>query len=99
MVAESGQALELGKYNITVNAYAPGVIQTQILDSISDPSGNVSLGDEDSTNYLVQLMGNRPIKHNGQPEDIASIVSYLASKEAHFITGQCISVDGGIVLS
>ncbi|KAG1745702.1 NAD(P)-binding protein [Suillus lakei] len=92
-------ALELGKYNITVNSYAPGVIQTQILDSISDQSGHVSLADEDSTNYLVQLMGNRPIKHNGQPEDIASIVSYLASKEAHFITGQCISVDGGIVLS
>ncbi|KAG1732886.1 NAD(P)-binding protein [Suillus paluster] len=76
-------ALELGKYNITVNAYAPGVIQTQMR--------NVSLTDEDSTNYLVQLMGNRPIKHNGQPEDIASIVSYLASKEAHFITGQCVS--------
>lgn len=92
-------ALELGKHNITVNAYAPGVIQTQILDSISDQSGNVSLADEDSTNYLTQLIGNRPIKHNGQPEDIASIVSYLASKEAHFITGQCISVDGGIVLS
>ncbi|KAG1867102.1 hypothetical protein C8R48DRAFT_772297 [Suillus tomentosus] len=82
-------ALELGKHNITVNAYAPGVIQTQILDSISDQSGNVSLADEDSTNYLTQLIGNRPIKHNGQPEDIASIVSYLASKEAHFITGQC----------
>ncbi|KAG2131565.1 hypothetical protein BD769DRAFT_1723317 [Suillus cothurnatus] len=92
-------ALELGKYNITVNAYAPGVIQTQILDSISDQSGNVSLADEDSTNYLTQLIGNRPIKHNGQPEDIASIVSYLASNEAHFITGQCISVDGGVVLS
>ncbi|KAG2067711.1 NAD(P)-binding protein [Suillus decipiens] len=110
-------ALELGKYNITVNAYAPGVIQTQMsrnlitsvnsVDSISDQSGNVSLTDEDSTNYLIQLIGNRPIKHNGQPEDIASIVSYLSSKEAHFITGQCvfttvtlqISVDGGVVLS
>jgi len=36
----------------------------------------------------VQLVGNRPVKHDGQPEDIASIVSYLASKEAHFITGE-----------
>jgi NAD(P)-dependent dehydrogenase (short-subunit alcohol dehydrogenase family) len=38
--------------------------------------------------HATQLIGNRPIKHNGQPEDIASIVSYLASKEAHFITGE-----------
>lgn len=74
MITKSSQALELGKHNITVNAYAPGVIQTQIrtfhvniacslklitfanlVDSISDQSGNVSLADEDSTNYLTQV--------------------------------------------
>jgi len=41
--------------------------------------------------HAAQLIGNRPIKHNGQPEDIASIVSYLASNEAHFITGELLS--------
>ncbi|KAG0703995.1 NAD(P)-binding protein [Suillus ampliporus] len=80
-------ALELGKYNITVNAYAPGVIQTQIRMFCVNMSvvSYICLSNVDS---LAQLMGNRPIKHNGQPEDIASIVSYLASKEAHFITGE-----------
>ncbi|KAG2121971.1 NAD(P)-binding protein [Suillus clintonianus] len=75
-------ALELGKYNITVNSYAPGVIQTEIRTFYVIVCRSKLI---DSVNSLI---GNRPIKHNGQPEDIASIVSYLASKEAHFITGE-----------
>ncbi|KAG1720125.1 NAD(P)-binding protein [Suillus occidentalis] len=74
-------ALELGKYNITVNAYAPGVIQTQLCAFHVNIICCLKL-----ITFENSLIGNRPIKHNGQPEDIASIVSYLASKEAHFIT-------------
>ncbi|OJA12711.1 hypothetical protein AZE42_02865 [Rhizopogon vesiculosus] len=103
-------ALELGKYGITVNSYAPGLIMTPMVLEIADRSGK-STSDEtekemqtyniqvqnfllprvisSSTQYL-QLIGNRPLKHDGQTEDIASVVSYLASKEAHFITGQCV---------
>lgn len=40
---------------------------------------------------LDKVLDNVPIKHVGQPEDVASIVSYLASKDAHFITGQFMS--------
>jgi NAD(P)-dependent dehydrogenase (short-subunit alcohol dehydrogenase family) len=36
----------------------------------------------------LQLIVNRPLKQHGQPEDVASVVSYLASKDAHFITGK-----------
>ncbi|KAJ8597666.1 NAD(P)-binding protein [Rhizopogon salebrosus TDB-379] len=93
-------AIELGKYNITVNAYAPGAIQTPMTEDMIKDSGNLNLGgtidDIQSLKWNMSLFENVPIKHVGQPEDVASIVSYLVSKEAHFITGQCISVDGGI---
>ncbi|KAG2135263.1 hypothetical protein DEU56DRAFT_949196 [Suillus clintonianus] len=96
-------ALELGQHGITVNAYAPGGIETPMAESMMDESGNVDLAkifdDPVSRKWVVALLENVPIKHAGQPEDIASIVSYLASKEAHFITGQCISVDGGISMN
>jgi len=89
-------ALELGKHKITVNSYAPGVIETPMSISLS---GHLPTMDKEATDGMLSRVLGKPILHTGQPEDIASIVSYLASKEAHFITGQCISVDGGIVLS
>ncbi|OAX39924.1 NAD(P)-binding protein [Rhizopogon vinicolor AM-OR11-026] len=96
-------ALELGKYGITVNAYAPGVIQTPMSEDALNKSKNQTtegvFGDPEATKWITSIYGNVPIKHVGQPADIASIVSYLASKEAHFITGQCISVDGGMCMS
>ncbi|KIK58983.1 hypothetical protein GYMLUDRAFT_262294 [Collybiopsis luxurians FD-317 M1] len=79
-------ALELGKYGITVNAYAPGPIETPMIEDIlKDPS------------TLPQALNSLPSSAKvGQPEDIASIVSYLASKEAHYITGQTICVNAGM---
>ncbi|KAG1745699.1 hypothetical protein EDB19DRAFT_1906206 [Suillus lakei] len=96
-------ALELGQYGITVNAYAPGTIQTPMTEGTLDESGNLDLAgnvvDPVLSKLLASINENVPIKHRGQPEDIASIVSYLSSKEAHFITGQCISIDGGISMT
>ncbi|KAG1745705.1 hypothetical protein EDB19DRAFT_459201 [Suillus lakei] len=96
-------ALELGQYGITVNTYAPGAIQTPMNEDKMDESGNSDytklIDDPCSRKWIMSVLENVPIKHVGQPEDIASIVSYLASKEAHFITGQCISVDGGIAMA
>ncbi|KAF7367962.1 hypothetical protein MSAN_00861400 [Mycena sanguinolenta] len=76
-------ALEFGLYNITVNAYAPGSINTPMLVSF-DPSEGLDMAKELS-----------PFKQVGVPEDIASLVSFLASKESQFITGQTISINGG----
>ncbi|KIJ62357.1 hypothetical protein HYDPIDRAFT_30609 [Hydnomerulius pinastri MD-312] len=92
-------AAELGRYGITVNSYAPGVIQTPMTENLTDGDGAIMASDKESVDWLSGRINTRPIKHLGQPEDIASIVSYLASKEAHYITGQCISVDGGIASS
>ncbi|KAJ6482549.1 NAD-binding protein [Mycena sanguinolenta] len=76
-------ALEFGPHNITVNAYAPGSINTPMLVAL-DPSEGL-----DTAKALS------PLKQVGVPEDIASLVSFLASKESQFITGQTISINGG----
>ncbi|KIJ16158.1 hypothetical protein PAXINDRAFT_11203 [Paxillus involutus ATCC 200175] len=81
-------ALELGRHGITVNAYAPGHIETPLTAGLMDADGKLLCSDEELAAQIMNQVGARPIKSIGQPEDIASIVSYLVSKEAHFITGQ-----------
>ncbi|KAK7023163.1 NAD-binding protein [Favolaschia claudopus] len=78
-------ALELGEHGITVNAYAPGAVDT--------PMMNAGFEREERLAQVKQMCA---LKTVGQPNDIASLVSFLASSEAGFITGQTISIDGGI---
>jgi len=92
-------ALELGPYDITVNSYAPGQIRTPMTAGMSDDVGDFAKTDPEMVDLWRGRAATKGLKYEGQPEDIASLVSYLASKEAHFITGQSITVDGGIVLS
>ncbi|KAJ7312992.1 hypothetical protein DFH08DRAFT_1042417 [Mycena albidolilacea] len=73
--------VELGAHQITVNAVAPGVIDTPLLGG---------------SPLLEQMKQASPLKRLGLPEDIASLVSFLASKESQFITGQTISSNGGL---
>ncbi|THU78397.1 NAD(P)-binding protein [Dendrothele bispora CBS 962.96] len=84
---------ELGRHKITVNAYAPGLINTSMaqgLDENAQKNHNWQPGD------FAKWVSDRSILgYNGQPEDIAGLVSYLASDEAHFITGQTICINGG----
>ncbi|KAF8885329.1 NAD(P)-binding protein [Infundibulicybe gibba] len=83
-------AKALGKHGITVNAYAPGFIETDMLHAIGEDVG----GGADK--YYAKTSAATPVGTLGTPADIASIVSYLASKESRFITGQSISVNGGV---
>ncbi len=78
-------AKELASRNINVNAIAPGFIQTEMTDKLT----------EDQTKSLLE---NIPLKRMGKPEDIAGVVSFLCSPLADYITGQVISVDGGMVM-
>ncbi|KAJ7699217.1 acetoin reductase family protein [Mycena rosella] len=79
-------ALELGAHSITVNAYAPGAIDTPLMASTEAATGMA---------ILEMFKEMSPLKKFGVPEDLANLVSFLASKESQFITGQTISVNGG----
>ena len=78
-------AKELGSRNITVNAIAPGYIQTEMTDNL----------DETSKDNLIKSI---PLQRLGQPQEIADLVCFLASNEAAYITGQTLNVDGGMVM-
>src|SRR5438105_6074166 len=78
-------ARELATRNITVNAVAPGFIAT---DMTAGLTGEIKKA----------LEAQIPLKKTGQPEDVASAVSFLASAEAGYITGQVLCVDGGMVM-
>jgi len=82
-------AQELAKHGITVNAYAPGIIDTTIFDAF-DPK---EAGKE---NMLSEYAKKTPVGRLGKPDEIASLVSYLASRESAFTTGQTISINGGL---
>ncbi len=77
--------LELAKYGITVNAVMPGNIMTE---------GLVGNGES----YIKSMEASVPLKRLGTPEDIGHAALYFASKEAAYVTGQTIVVDGGQIL-
>lgn len=79
-------ARELGKYGITVNAYAPGAVKTALTDEMKTRFG---------PDALSALVAGSVVNRLGTPEEIADLVSYLASDGARFVTGQSICVDGG----
>ncbi|EKM76458.1 hypothetical protein AGABI1DRAFT_115795 [Agaricus bisporus var. burnettii JB137-S8] len=82
-------ALELLEHNITVNAYAPGVIDTAMT---RNPEADKALG---GPNAALKKLMHIPNAKTGQADDVASFVSYLASPQAHFVTGQTMTMDGG----
>ena len=75
-------AKETAKFNVTVNAIAPGMIETKILDDLSDGQRVAALSEI--------LLGRI-----GKVEDVAGAVAFLCSERARFITGEVIKVDGG----
>ncbi|MEL6221341.1 MAG: glucose 1-dehydrogenase [Cyanobacteria bacterium J06626_14] len=78
-------AVELAPYGITVNNVAPGAIETPINTDL--------LNDKEKLNALLQ---NIPLGRLGQPEDVSSLVAFLASDEASYITASTFFVDGGL---
>src|SRR5690606_23567691 len=78
--ATKSLAQELGKRNITVNAVAPGFIQTDMTEDL----------DESNLKSLI------PVNRFGSPEEVAEVVGFLASKGASYITGEVITISGGL---
>ncbi|MDD2743073.1 MAG: 3-oxoacyl-ACP reductase FabG [Rhodocyclaceae bacterium] len=80
--ASKSLALELASRNITVNAVAPGIIATEMIEGAFDA---------EAIKNLV------PMKRAGKPEEVADLVAFLASDKAAYISGQVISINGGMV--
>ena len=78
-------AKEVGSRNITVNSVAPGFIETDM----------TSFLDEDSKNTIIKDI---PLNRLGSPEDVSELVAFLAGDESQYITGQTISIDGGLFM-
>ncbi|MBR4965611.1 MAG: SDR family oxidoreductase, partial [Lachnospiraceae bacterium] len=77
-------AKEFASRGITVNAVAPGMIETDMTDAIPEAMHEA-------------MLNQIPLKRIGTPEDIANGVLFLASDEASYITGQVITIDGGLM--
>lgn len=78
-------ARELASRNININAVAPGFIDTEMTQVLSEDLKN-------------SMLANIPKKTFGKPEDVANVVAFLASDMSTYITGQVINVDGGMVM-
>ena len=76
-------AREYAGKNITCNAIAPGFVQTPMTDVLPEK-------------VKEQMLAGIPLKRYGQVEDIANAVNFLCSEDASYITGQVLSVDGGM---
>ena len=75
-------SMELGRYNITANCVAPGMIYTDIIKTVPEKNMNA-------------ILSNIPMRRVGEPEEVASLVAFLASDEASYISGQCVRITGG----
>jgi 3-oxoacyl-[acyl-carrier protein] reductase len=79
--ATKALSLELAARGITVNAVAPGIIESPMADAVFDAE------------TIARMV---PAKRAGTPDEVASLVGFLCSKDAGYITGQIISINGGI---
>jgi NAD(P)-dependent dehydrogenase (short-subunit alcohol dehydrogenase family) len=82
-------AAELAPRNIRVNAVAPGPIETPIFE-------RTGLSPEEREGFAKSVIPSIPMKRFGQPEEVATAVAFLASREASYITGVELDVDGGM---
>jgi 3-oxoacyl-[acyl-carrier protein] reductase len=82
-------AIELGPFNINVNAVAPGFVETRMTRATADRMGI------DYEAFKLGAASQIPLRRVGQPEDIASVIAFLCSDESSFVSGQTVYVRGG----
>lgn len=80
IAATKALAQEVGRKGVTVNAVAPGFVRTDMVEGLDE----------------AQLKKTIPLNRFGEPEEVAALVAFLASGQAGYITGECISINGGL---
>ena len=80
IAATKALAQEVGRKNITVNAVAPGFVKTDMLEGLDE----------------AELKKQIPLNRFAEPDEVAAVVAFLASKDAGYITGECIGINGGL---
>ena len=70
----------MGRKKVTVNAIAPGFVKTDMVDGLDEAA----------------LKKDIPLQRFGEPEEVAALIGFLASPAAAYITGECISINGGL---
>jgi 3-oxoacyl-[acyl-carrier protein] reductase len=78
-------AMELSSRNVTVNAIAPGFIETDMSEAVRNKAGDI----------IKKMI---PMRRIGTPEDVARVAVFLASADSAYVTGQVLTVDGGLSL-
>jgi len=82
-------AIELGPFNINVNAVAPGFIETRMTRAVAERTG------VDYETLKAQAAETIPLRRVGQPQDVANVIAFLCSDEASYVSGEIIYVAGG----
>lgn len=80
IAATKALAQEVGRKNITVNAVAPGFVKTDMVEGLDE----------------AELKKQIPLNRFAEPDEVAAVVAFLASKDAGYITGECIGINGGL---
>ncbi len=88
---------QVGKYNITINNVAPGYTLTPRINELAKT--RAELAKTTPEKILESMAAEVPMKRLAQPEEVASLIAYLASEQAGYINGQTIAVDGGVIKS
>ncbi|WP_327065778.1 3-oxoacyl-ACP reductase FabG [Kitasatospora sp. NBC_01250] len=82
-------AIELGPFNINVNAVAPGYVVTAMTEATAERVG------ASPEEHQAEVSARTPLRRPGRPEEIAAVVAFLASEEASYVSGQTLYVNGG----
>ncbi len=83
-------AVEYGKYNVRINAIAPGVIWTPMVESSFE-----QIDPDNPEEAAEEFLSVNPMRRAGKPEEVASVVTFLLSDDATFINGAVLPIDGG----
>ncbi len=90
MASSKALARELARFNIRVNSVSPGPVQTDLLSGLHEG--------EKGQRIMEAVAKMIPLKRLGLPEDVADVVAFLAGDDARYMTGQVLSVDGGLTM-